>query len=301
MSPPVIVFGATGHVGSAAAIAAEQHGVSVVLALRDISKPIPGLSSEEEKARNFQRVSADLTKPETVEAAVRTTGAKHAFIYLIHGDTGYGKAAIEALKTAGIEFVVLLSTAMVQGDITKITPETYVRYAHAQYEIQLATIFGRGAYVALRPAFFNTNVRWWTAMIAEGEVRIPYPDTILDWLAPEDIGKAAATLLVQGPEALPSGVEGPETAITLCGPKLLSIRDAIGIFGKVLSRDIKITQIDATEGVYNLVKIGVVILKSNGLYASPDSAPVRMSTGKREEGGITPPGACSIPLIPELL
>lgn len=43
-----IVFGPTGHVGSAAARTAQQGGAKVVLALRDTLRPIPGLTLEQE-------------------------------------------------------------------------------------------------------------------------------------------------------------------------------------------------------------------------------------------------------------
>lgn len=250
-----IVFGPTGHVGSAAARTAQQLGAKVALALRDPQKPIPGLTLEQEKAGGFERVQADLTKPETIEAAVRTTGAKCAFIYLALGAADHMKQTIETLKASGIELVIFLSSISLQGDIRKIPSTDFIPYAHAQVEIILDEVFGSDGYIALRPGYFNTNAQWWAGMIREGEVKIAYPEAKFDWISPEDIGKAAGMLLVKGIRASEGAEE--RNAIPLCGPKLVSQRDAAVIFGKALGKDIKVTELDEKEGVKNMVNNGV--------------------------------------------
>lgn len=254
-STTAIVFGPTGHVGSVTARTAQQLGAKVALAMRDPQKPIRGLTSAQEKAGGFERVQADLTKPETIEAAVRATGAKRAFIYLAHGTPDHMKQTIQTLKASGIEFVVFLSSLSVQGDIRKIPPTSFIPFAHAQVEISLDEIFGSDGYIALRPGYFSTNVDWWVGMIREGEVKIAYPDAKFDWISPEDIGKAAGMLLVKGIRA----VEGAEehNSIPLCGPKLVSQREAACIFGKALGKDIKVTELDEEEAVKNMSNIGV--------------------------------------------
>ncbi|CAG9981905.1 unnamed protein product [Clonostachys byssicola] len=256
MSPPtIIVFGATGHVGSAAAIQAQQLGAKVILSVRDLQKPIHDLSLEEETSRGFERVQADLTQPETVESAVRSTGAKHAFIYLVRSKEGYLRSTIETLKLAGIEFVVFLSSYTVQGDIRKITPSYLVPYAHAQVEIHLEEVFGSHGYVAIRPGYFNTNAARWASMIREGEVKISYPDVKFDWITPADVGRAAGTVLVQG-KHVTEGAE-PRNSISVYGPKLLSQMEAIGIFSRVLGKDIKVTEQSDEEAVEYMMKAGM--------------------------------------------
>lgn len=254
-SPTTIVFGPTGHVGSAAAITAHQLGAKVVLALRDTHKPIPGLTADQEKSGSFERVQADLTKPDTIEAAVRTTGAKHAFIYLIHGSPDHMRGTIEVLKASGIEFVVFLSSFSVHGDLRSIEPSNTVAYMHGQVEINLEEVFGVDGYVAVRPAFFNTNAKWWAGMIREGEVKIAYPDSAFDWISPGDIGRIAGTLLVQGIQAT-SGAE-ERNCIPLCGPKLVSQGDAIGIFAKAIGKDVKVTEVDEEDGTKILIENGL--------------------------------------------
>lgn len=93
----VIIFGATGAIGSVAALKAHQEGVNVALAMRGPSKPIPTLDDVP-----AQKVQADLTKPETVRAAVYQSGATTAFIYAIHQMPDGMRSTLEALKESGI-------------------------------------------------------------------------------------------------------------------------------------------------------------------------------------------------------
>ncbi|KAJ5986320.1 hypothetical protein N7451_010685 [Penicillium sp. IBT 35674x] len=250
-----IIFGPTGQVGSATALAVQKLGAHVVLALRDTNKPIPGLTSEQEKAGGYRRIQADLTKPDTIEAAVRATDAKRAFIYLAHGSSDHMRQTIEALKASGVEFVVFLSSVSVQGDIRKVPPAEYIPYAHAQVEVNLDEVFGGSGYVAVRPGFFNTNALWWRGMIQKGDVRLAYPDAKLDWISPEDIGKVAGTVLVKGAQATEDAEE--PTVITLCGPKLVSQRDAVKIFGDALGKKITVTELDEKQGLEVMLENGV--------------------------------------------
>jgi NAD(P)-dependent dehydrogenase (short-subunit alcohol dehydrogenase family) len=111
-SNKTIVFGPTGYVGSATAHTAHDRGAEVVLAMRDPSKPIRGLLSPELPA-GFKKIQADLADPSSVHTVVTTTGAKHAFIYLVFGSPDSMRSTIEALKSGGIDFVVFLSSAWI--------------------------------------------------------------------------------------------------------------------------------------------------------------------------------------------
>jgi uncharacterized protein YbjT (DUF2867 family) len=247
-----IIFGATGRVGSAAARSARQHGADVILAMRDPQKPIPSLSIDQEREGGYERVEADLTKPDTIEAAVKKTSAKRAFIYVAFGTPDNMKSSITALKSAGIEFVVLLSSFSVQGDIRAIEPSDFVAWAHAQIEISLNEVFGSAAFVALRPAWFASNAMWYKKQIPEGEVKLAYPDPEWDWISPSDIGALAGALLVQGSQGLHETNEA--NVIYLNGPEKLSQKDAIGIIAQAIGRNIKVTRVDEQEGLEVFVK-----------------------------------------------
>ena len=131
----VILFGPTGSVGSIAARTAEEHGATVWLAMRDTSKVVPGLSAEQEKHGRYERVYADLDKPGTLFAAVQTSGAKRAFIYRAPGSPDHMKSALQALRSAGIEFIVFLSSFTVNTEPRDIAPSEIIPYNHAQIEV----------------------------------------------------------------------------------------------------------------------------------------------------------------------
>ncbi|OOQ91371.1 NmrA-like family protein [Penicillium brasilianum] len=286
-SATTIVFGPTGHVGSVAAITAAQLGAKVVLALRDTQKPIPGLTADQENSGSYERIQADLNKPETIEAAVRTTGAKSAFLYLAYGTPDHMRGTIEALKASGIEFVVFLSSFAVDGDLRSIEPSNIVAYLHGQVEINLEEVLGADGYVAVRPAFFNTNVKWWAGMIREGEVKIAHPNSAFDWISPEDIGRVAGTLLVQGFQETSGAKE--RNFITLCGPKLVSQGDAMGIFGKAIGKDVKVTEVNEEEGVKILIENGVPEFVAEPLVksvAAAKSGSNQYAGGRYTEGSL---------------
>ena len=232
-SHKVIVFGPTGAVGSAAARTAAELGAKVVLAMRDTSKPIPELSAETEKQGSFERVHADLTKPETIREAVTTTGAKRAFIYLAHRMPDNMKSTIEALKFAGIDLVVFLSSFTIRGDLKAIEPSDIIPYAHAQVEINLNEVYGPDNYVALRPGAFASNNSGFKAGLNKGEVKIFRPELKVDNIVPEDIGRVGGTILAKGPQ-------DEQRKIYLYGPELLTQGDTIKILAKVLGKDVKV-------------------------------------------------------------
>ncbi|KAL4934576.1 NmrA-like family protein [Aspergillus undulatus] len=256
MSPrKVLVFGATGGVGSAVARTVHSLGLKVFLALRDTSKPIPGLTTTDEQTAGYERVQADLNKPDSVRDAVSKTGATHAFIYaVLGGSSDHLRSTAEALKAAGIEQVVLLSSYGTQGDIRTISPSNFIAYEHAQVEISLDDVFGPEGYVAVRPAFFNTNVFWWKKQIDEcGEVKISFPDAKFDYISPDDVGAVCGTIL--------AGVlEGEqETALSLVGPETdLSVAGAIEIIGRAIDKPMKVTKVSIDESVQLMVeKVGI--------------------------------------------
>lgn len=251
-SRKVIVFGPTGAVGSAAARTAEELGANVVLAMRDTEKPIPNLDAEKEKQGSFERVHADLTKPDTVRDAVNTTRATYAFIYYAHGTPDNMRSTIEALKSAGISLVVFLSSFTIQGDLKAIQPSEVIPYIHAQVEINLGEIFGADGFVAVRPGSFASNVRQYKAGLAKGEVKIYGPDAKVDCIVPEDIGRVCGTILSKGPQ-------DEQRAIYLYGPELVSQADSVRILAKALGTDPKIESADEQYAYKMFVERGIAV------------------------------------------
>ena len=242
MSNHVIIFGPTGNIGSVAARTAQEHGAKVFLAMRDPAKPIPGLTAEQEKSGGFERIQADLSQPETVAAAIHKSGAKRAFIYLVHGSTDHMKSTIEALKSAGVQFLVFLSSYTIPRESGDVPQHDIIPFIHAQVENNIAKIFQPQDYVFVRPGGFATNSLWWKAGINAGEVKLYCPDVKFDYISHIDMGKVSGTILVKGPQ------DG-DNIVYLYGPRMVSQKDAVLTIGKALDRDVKVTSIDAEEGV----------------------------------------------------
>lgn len=242
-SNTVIIFGPTGNIGSVAARTAQQLGAKVVLSMRDTSKTIPNLSADDEKAGGYERVQADLTQPETVSAAVKKTGAKRAFFYLVHGMPNGMRPAVEALKSAGIEFAVFLSSyTLIKDNIADHDESDLLPRMHAQVELQLQDVFGKDNYVGVRPGAFATNTLWFAEGVKAGNVKLPYPDSPFDYISPLDMGRVAGTILAQGKKA-------NEHYVYLFGPRMQTQKEAIEIIGKVLDKNIDITPLYDQEAV----------------------------------------------------
>ena len=243
-----IVFGATGSVGSAAAQTAKENSAEVFLAVRDLAKPLPNLTLEKENEQGFTRVQADLTQPDTLREAVTATKATRAFVYLAFGTQDNMKSSFQALKAAGIKFVVFLSTAGLRGDPRDAKPEDLIFFLHGQAEVNLEETFGKDGYVAIRPAFYASNVLWWKGMIEAGDVRVPYPQGTYDTIAPKDIGRVAGAALVEGPPIL-TGLTEKYNAITLFGPRLITQEKQVAIIGRVVGKEVKVTTVSEEEAV----------------------------------------------------
>lgn len=238
----VIVFGPTGNIGSVAARTAQEHGAKVVLAMRDPKKTIPGLSSQQEQAGGFERVQADMTDAASVAAAVKKSGAKRAFIYVAFGTPDHMKSTLEALKSAGIEFVVFLSSYTISGEPKDVEPSDVIPYIHAQVEINLDEVFGPENYVAVRPGGFATNTLRNKSDIVAGEVKLYTPNFKLDCVTPIDMGRVSGTILAQGPK-------NGQRKVYVYGPQIITLSDAIQTIAKVLGKTVKISTINAEEAI----------------------------------------------------
>ncbi|KAF3003107.1 hypothetical protein E8E13_008190 [Curvularia kusanoi] len=248
----VIVFGPTGQVGSVVARTAAGLGAKVWLAMRDTSKSIPGLTRDAEASGGFQRVQADLEKPETVSQAVKTSGAKRAFIYLVHHASDHLKGAISALKDSGVEFVVFLSsfTILVDRGLREVPSTDLIPHVHAQVEANLDDIFGSDNYVAVRPGCFVTNLLSEKKGIVANDVKLYGADFEQDSIVPSDIGKVAGNILVSGPRH-------GHKKVYVYGPQVRSIHDSVAKIGEVLQKDVKITTLGPKEGYDNYLKMGM--------------------------------------------
>lgn len=247
----VIVFGPTGGVGGSAALEAGKRGAKVWLAMRNTSKAIEEAPADVEKSGKFERVQADLTDPDSVAAAVKKSGAKAAYFYLIFGSEDHMRGSLQAMKDAGVEYVVFLSSVSVAPgkDLSSFSPERFISYSHAQVELALEEI-GFPYVTALRPAFFASN--HYNMGLDKSEkplrVNITYEDTLMDNIVPGDIGAVGGAVLVERPS------NGKEV-IYLCGPELTTLEEIWATIKRVTGRnDIDTTPLDAEEWLARMTR-----------------------------------------------
>jgi uncharacterized protein YbjT (DUF2867 family) len=234
---PVLVFGPTGGVGSAAAIEAHRRGANVYLAMRDPTKALKAIE-EKGNEESYKRVQADLSKPETLKHAVQSSGAKTAFVYCVLEGQDSMRSSFDALKEAGITYVVLLSSFKVQDPPNAdANTKEMIGAFHAKCEVALQE--SGLQYTAVRPAYFNSNIFWATEDIKKGEVEILYPNVRFDYIAPSDIGVVCGALLTE-----PRFQKDAGQSFYLCGPDLFTQRDAHAVIGKALGKEIKVKEID---------------------------------------------------------
>ncbi|KAJ5060151.1 hypothetical protein J3E72DRAFT_391756 [Bipolaris maydis] len=247
----VIIFGPTGQVGSAAARTAGGLGAKIWLAMRDPSKSIPSLTAESEAAGDFHRIQADLRNPPTVSQAIKTSGAKRAFIYLIHHEYEHLHDAIVAMKNEGVEFVVFLSSFTVYTNqaLRAISPSDLLPFVHAQVEASLEELLGPENYVAVRPGCFATNLLSARDGIATNHVKLYGAEFEQDNIVPSDIGSVIGNIIVSGPKG--------QKIVYLYGPEVLSIRDSVARIGSVLNKDLKITTLSPEEGYKKYITRGM--------------------------------------------
>lgn len=225
----VIVFGPTGTVGGITALEASKRGAKVWLAMRDPSKPIEEIPSDVEESGKFTRVQADLTDPASITKVVQESGAKAAYVYLIHGANM--RPSLQALRDNGVEYVVFLSSYSVMGDIRQITQEDWIPWLHAQVEIALEEV-GFPYVTALRPAYFASNYykNFLDRSVKPPKINYIYGDAVADLITPEDIGAVGGAVLVERPR------DGKEE-IVQCGPQLLTVEEGLDVIKRITGRD----------------------------------------------------------------
>jgi uncharacterized protein YbjT (DUF2867 family) len=233
-SPPtVLIFGPSGSVACVAAHEAHRRGASVHLAMRDTTKSLANLPS------SLPRIQADLSDPASLTHAVQKSSATVAFVYTVFASEDHMASSFSKMKSAGIKFVVLLSSFKVTGEPEKEqNMASFIDRVHAQTESALKKSGLK--YAVIRPAYFNSNVLWNVEEMRTGKVGLLYPDVKFDFLAPDDIGIVCGAILAQE--------KYHETKVLyLCGPELMSQEHAHGIIGEVLGREIKVKTLSEEE------------------------------------------------------
>jgi uncharacterized protein YbjT (DUF2867 family) len=192
------------------------------------------------------------------------------------------KASFEALKSAGITYIVIVSSLTVQGS-AKNEFVDFIPRVHAQTEVALEE--SGITFTAVRPAYFSTNLLWVKNEFQKGEVEILFPDVEFDYIDPGNIGTVAGALLVKAEATKP---------IPLCGPKLYSQKEAHELAAKILGIKLNVKEIGEERWYETHTFFPKIVADSivNGLKTGnlpyPEDLYEEAANNIRKYGGIEP-------------
>ena len=192
--------------------------------------------SERLRASGAEIFEGDFLDIRSVERAVKGTSAIY-FAYPVQDGLVDATAAMAlAAREAGVSRLVNL--VMLQSSPDAPTPRMRQNFLSEQV-FEWANV---GA-VHIRATVFYENVASLTrqSLPADGAVRLPWgnEDTVLPLVAAEDVARVAAGLLTS-PQLIPG------TAYPLIGTTI-SLKEMIGIFGRVLGRNVRYEEISDEE------------------------------------------------------
>lgn len=219
------VFGATGHTGGVVARELAKQGKQVRAFVRDAHK------GEPLKRAGAELVSVDLLEPTRVRRHLEGVAGAYVMLPprvdsadLLETARVLSDALAVAIRDARVPHVVFLSSvgAHLPDGTGPILSNRYGEQAFARATPALS---------ALRPPYFMEN--WAEALHGLGQGKLNSMlalDHAIPMIATEDIGRAAAALLVEGARG--------HQVIELSGPRDLSPRDVARALSSLLGREI---------------------------------------------------------------
>ncbi|MER5965424.1 NAD(P)H-binding protein [Streptomyces sp. NPDC002057] len=217
----ILVSGATGNIGSALLKELHTHGVG----------PLRGLTRDSSRAvlpEGVEAVEGDFAEPASLKPALE--GVRSLFLV---SRLGPDADIIEAVRAAGVEHVVLVSS---------ITVETHPHLAPAAENLAVEQLLKASgmAWTILRPTQFASNALMWAASIRGREtVRAPYAETALPTVHPADIASVARVALTE------PGHRGRTYALT--GPEPVSARRQVEAIAAALGREVPFAEISRQD------------------------------------------------------
>lgn len=215
----VLVTGINGQVGR---LVAEQLTASGV--------EVRGASSHPDRngERPYPVVALDLSQPESLGSAL--DGIDRVFLYAKPDGV---EQQIEKLRRAGVDRVVLLSSASVDMNIApKLS--TGIRAVEVAFDGSELPVS------SLRPGVFASNTLGWAGEIKKhGAIVLPYPNVQVNPIHEADIADAGFALLTRE--------ERPDRAYQLSGPETFTMRDQIAILADGLARPIDCREVSPGE------------------------------------------------------
>lgn len=219
----VLVTGATGGVGRAVLDELLQENVAV----RALSRQPQKLQAR----GGLETAIGDLNEPETLNDAFQ--GVNAVFLYAQGNSL---PALMDQMKRACVEYVVFLST------IDATNEHDYAQHNRRRHlSVEDAIALHGFHYTFLRPGAFATNaLRFWRkSIVAEGVVRIPYPEAQQAPIDERDIAAVAAQAFISR--------QFDGQAIVLTGPQSLTQRQQVACIASILARPIRVETISEEQ------------------------------------------------------
>jgi uncharacterized protein YbjT (DUF2867 family) len=209
-----LVTGATGNVG--------RHVVDQLLAAGAVVRALTRDPAGARVSAEVEVVSGDLTRPETVEPALK--GVRALFLFPAPGTAG---PILQAAKESGVRRVVLLSSSAVEFR-SEGADNAIVAY-HKEIEHQVET--SGLEWTLVRPCGFAVNTRQWAPQISAGDVvRGPYAEAEMALIHERDIADVATRVL------LTDGHGGAKYVLT--GPESLTQAEQVRRIGEAVGRPV---------------------------------------------------------------
>ncbi len=241
----LLVFGATGHIGSELVSILSSKGVPARAVTRDPGRGLP--------LQGIRWVRADLTEPSSL--APLFADVDGMFLLTANGaDLARLQInAIEAAQRAGVRHVVKLS-ALGASDHSQ-SP-----IGRAHYDAEAALLASGLPWTILRPHVFMQNLLDQAATIArEGKFYTASGDGKIPFIDARDIAAVAAATLTQ------PGHEGRKYVLT--GPAALSYFDVAAILSDVLGRRIEYVADSLEEARERMLRAGAPSWSIEGALA----------------------------------
>jgi len=233
----ILVIGATGNIGSEVTRQLVAKGVGVRALVRDRAKAEAVLGTK------VQLVAGDLSRPETVAAAM--DGADKLFLVTpLHLDQiAMKSAAIQAAKPAGVKHIVM-STGIGAGPDAGVEIGRW--HGKNQEEVKATGI----AYTFLQPTFFMQNMLMFAGTIREqGAFYMPLGDSKVSWVDARDIAQVGVVALTE------AGHENKEYPIT--GGEAVSCAEMAAILSDVLDRGVNYVDVPLAAAKEGMMSAGM--------------------------------------------
>jgi uncharacterized protein YbjT (DUF2867 family) len=233
----ILVIGATGNIGSEVARQLVAKGVGVRALVRDRAKAEAVLGTK------VQLVAGDLSRPETVAAAM--AGVDKLFLVTpFHLDQiAMKSAAIQAAKQAGVKHIVM-STGIGAGPDAGVEIGRW--HGKNQEEVKATGV----AYTFLKPTFFMQNMLMFAGAIREqGAFHMPLGDSRVSWVDVRDIAQVGVVALTE------AGHENKEYPIT--GGEAVSCAEMAAILSDVLGRAVNYVDIPLATAREGMIAAGM--------------------------------------------